>query len=95
MEVWNGVASEGVIVFLQYSWVIGHLLGYVLLGIALGRSRAVPWWAACLIIAALPFQAIAYIAHLGVFQLFSYLLIWVGSIPAALAMLKRTQGEED
>jgi len=60
VEVSNGVSSEGVVIFLQYSWVVGHLLGYVLLGIALGRARAVPLWAACLIVAAIPFQAVAY-----------------------------------
>ncbi|GCE21971.1 hypothetical protein [Dictyobacter kobayashii] len=88
IEVWNGVSSEGVIVFLQYSWVVGHLLGYVLLGIALGRARVVPLWAACLIVAAIPFQAVAYTANQGIFQLLSYALIFIGSVPAALAMLK-------
>lgn len=91
--VWNSVASEGIIVFLQYSWVVGHLLGYVLLGIALGRARAIPLWAACLIVAAIPLQAAAYMANQGLFQLLSYLLIFIGSIPAALAMLKRCAEE--
>ena len=88
LQVWNGVSSEGVIVFLQYSWVVGHLLGYVLLGIALGRARVVPLWAACLIVASIPLQAVAYIASQGIFQLLSYVLIFIGSVPAALTMLK-------
>lgn len=92
--VWNGVASEGVIIFLQYSWVIGHLLGYVLLGTALARARAIPLWAASLIILGIPLQAIAYMAHQGIFQLLSYALIFIGSIPAALAMLNRLQEKE-
>ncbi|HEV2655477.1 MAG TPA: hypothetical protein VGT82_10980 [Ktedonobacteraceae bacterium] len=93
LAVWHGVASEGVIVFLQYSWVVGHLLGYVLLGIALGRARVVPLWAACLIVIAIPFQAVAYIANQGIFQLLSYALIFVGSIPAALVMMKGSEQE--
>lgn len=88
IEVWNSVASEGMVVFLQYSWVVGHLLGYILLGIALGRARAIPLWAAILIVAAIPFQAVAYIANQGIFQLLSYALIFIASVPAALAMLK-------
>ena len=87
--VWNGVSSEGVIVFLQYSWVVGHLLGYVLLGVALMRARTIPLWAASLIILGIPFQAVAYIAHQGIFQLLSYALIFIGSFPAALAMFRR------
>ena len=94
LAVWNGVSSEGVIVFLQYSWVAGHLLGYVLLGLALARARVIPLWAAGLIIFALPFQAVAYIAHLGIFQIISYGLIFFGSLPAALAMLRRTHDNE-
>jgi hypothetical protein len=94
LAVWNGVSSEGVIIFLQYSWVAGHLLGYLLLGIALARGRALPLWAAGLIILGIPFQAIAYMAHQGIFQLISYLLIFVGSIAAALATLKHTPEEK-
>lgn len=91
VAVWNGLSSEGTLVFLQYSWVVGHLLGYVLLGIALGRARAVPLWATSLIIVGIPFQAIAYVANQGIFQLLSYALIFLGSIPAALAMLKGSE----
>ncbi|HLG60994.1 MAG TPA: hypothetical protein VKY19_03610 [Ktedonosporobacter sp.] len=92
--VWSGVASEGVIVFLQYSWVVGHLLGYILLGIALARARTIPLWAAGLIILGIPCQAVAYMTHQGIFQLLSYALIFIGSIPAALAMLSRTYEKE-
>jgi hypothetical protein len=93
VEVWNGVSSEGVIKFLQVSWVVGHLLGYLLLGIALVRARSIPVWAAGLFIIALPFQAAAYILHQGIFQLLSYALIFIGSIPAALTMLKGAEKE--
>ena len=88
VTLWHGFGSEGAIVFLQYSWVVGHILGYILLGIALGRARAIPLWAACLIVAAIPFQAAAYISGQGIYQLISYALIFIGSIPAALTILK-------
>lgn len=83
------VSSEGVIVFLQISWVVGHLLGYLLLGIALIRARAIPLWAAGLIILGLPFQAAAYIARQGIWQLICFALIFIGSVPAAWALLRR------
>jgi hypothetical protein len=64
------------------------LLGYVLLGIALARSRVIPLWAAGLFIVGIPFQMIAYPTRLGILQLICFALIFIGSIPAALAMLK-------
>jgi hypothetical protein len=70
------------------SWVIGHLLGYIIMGIALIRSRAIPLWAAILIIVGIPFQAAGYGTHVSVLQLICFALIFIGSIPAALAMLK-------
>jgi len=80
--------ERGAILFLAGSWVIGHLVGYVLIGIALGRSRAIPLWAAILIIGAIPFQMVAYGANLPVLQDTCFTLIFIGSIPAAFAMLK-------
>lgn len=70
-------------------WVIGHLLGYVLLGIALARARVIPLWAACLIVAAaLLMGPIAYGTGLGLLQVLGYVLVFIGSIPAALVMLR-------
>jgi hypothetical protein len=45
-------------------------------------------WAAILIIVGIPFQAAGYGAHVSVLQLICFALIFIGSIPAALAMLK-------
>src|SRR6266487_6902440 len=87
------VSSQGAIFLLQASWVIGHLLGYVIMGIALIRSRAIPLWAASLFIVGIPFQMAGYGTRLGILQLICFALIFIGSIPAALAMLRRS-GEE-
>ena len=86
VAIWNGVAAEDVIVFLQYSWVVGHLLGYVLLGSALWRARVIPRWAAGLIIIGVPLQMVAYPTHQGLFQHLGFALECIGSIPAARAM---------
>jgi hypothetical protein len=70
-------------------WVVGHQLGYVLLGIALLRARMIPRWAAWLIIVSAPLMGpIAYGTNLGLLQILGYVLVFIGSVPAALAMLK-------
>jgi hypothetical protein len=70
-------------------WVLGHLLGYVLLGIALARARVIPAWAAFLIVIAAPIMGpFAYPTHLGILQVLGYILVFIGSIPAAGVMLK-------
>jgi len=70
-------------------WIIGHLLGYILLGIALARARVIPLWAACLIIGSpLLMGPIAYGTGLGLLQVLGYVLIFIASVPAAFALLK-------
>lgn len=69
-------------------WVIGHLLGYVLLGIALFRARVIPRWASCLIVASAPLMGpIAYGTNIGVVQVLGYVCVFIGSVPAALTTL--------
>lgn len=82
------VFSQGAVVLLAGSWVIGHLLGYIIMGIALIRSRAIPLWAALLFIVGIPFQAAGYAMHVSILQLICFALIFLGSIPAAFAILK-------
>ena len=72
-------------------WVLGHLLAYVLLGIALLRARAVPAWAAWAIILSAPLMGpLAYGSHIGWLQVAGYGLVFVGSLPAAWAMWRQT-----
>jgi hypothetical protein len=81
--------ANWVVFAMHGGWVIGHLLGYVLLGIALLRARAVPRWAAWLfIVSPLLMGPLAYGTGLGLLQVLGYVLVFVGSIPAALATLK-------
>ena len=84
----HSVSSQGAIFLLQASWVVGHLLGYVIMASALIRSRVIPLWAASLFIVGIPFQMAGYGTRLGILQLICFALIFIGSIPAALAMLR-------
>lgn len=89
----NHYNSEWAVVFLFLCWVIGHLLGYVFLGIALARARAIPLWAAWLFVVSVPFQMVGYPAKQGLFQILGFVLVFIASIPAALAMLKMRDAE--
>jgi hypothetical protein len=69
-------------------WVIGHLLGYVLLGIALFRARVIPRWASSLIIAAAPLMGpVAYGTNIGLVQVLGYVCVFAGSVPAAIVTI--------
>jgi hypothetical protein len=68
IQLANAISAEGVIGALQLAWVLGHLLGYTLLGV--------------------PLQALPYPLNLGAFQIAGFLLIFLGSILAALALLR-------
>lgn len=71
-------------------WVIGHLLGYVLIGIALLRARVIPRWAAWLFIVSAPLMGpIAYGVNVGLLQILGFVLVFIASVPAALAMLRK------
>ncbi len=89
----SGVSSEGAVLLLFLTWIIGHLTGYVLLGIALWRGKLVPRWSSALIIAGVPLQIVAYPLHLGLSQQLGFLLVFFGSIPAALAIVKSIRSQ--
>jgi hypothetical protein len=71
-------------------WVLGHLLGYLLLGLALRRAAPVPQWAGTLMVIAVPIMGpVAYGSGLGVLQVGGYLAIALASIPVALTLVRR------
>lgn len=89
LTVGKAYVANWVVLVMHGGWVLGHLFGYVLLGIALLRARVIPRWAAWLIILSpIVMGPIAYGTGLGLLQVLGYGLIFIASIPAALAMLK-------
>jgi hypothetical protein len=71
-------------------WVLGHLLAYVLLGIALARSHEAPRWASWFIVGAAPMRGpLAYGSGQGAFQVLGFLLVFVGSLPVAAALFRQ------
>jgi hypothetical protein len=84
--------DDGVMGYYSAVFLLGTILGPILLGVTLWRARIVPIWAAVLIIISrplifsyLPFQNAFPAVY---FQATTWLLFLIGSLPAALAMLK-------
>jgi hypothetical protein len=81
--------SDPRITMVAIGWVIGHWGGYLLLGIALWRSRKIPRWAAALIIISGPLMGpIAYGVNDGWLQVLGFVTVFIGSLSAARALLR-------
>lgn len=86
----NNFFSMPYVLAIATGWVLGHLLGYVLLGIALYRARAIPRWASVLLILSAPVMGpVAYGTNIGLIQIAGYIMVLVASIPAAVAVMNR------
>jgi hypothetical protein len=73
-------------------WVIGHLLAYVLLGIAFLRTAALPKSSGILVIAAAPIMGpFAYGFKQSGLQILGYLMVSAACVPAARALRARAR----
>jgi hypothetical protein len=84
---------DGVMSYYNVVFNIGSIVGPTLLGIALWRARAIPIWAALLITISRPlvflYPLLPVQWQLGfLVQIPSCLLLFIGSIPAAIAVLR-------
>lgn len=87
--LYDQINADPVMNVLLLMFIIGHLIGPMLLGIALGRTRLIPLWATWALILRVPLQAAGFIAGIGLtMEIFTYGLLLLGSIPIALAWLK-------
>lgn len=90
---WN---SDGVMAYYGIAFGAGTVFGPTLIGLALWRSRAIPVWAAiCLTCSRLPvflFSFVPYHVETAI-VLAGVVLLFIGSMPAALAVLKAPSGE--
>ena len=83
--------GDGVMNYYNLMFALSTVLGPLLLGIALGRARVIPWWAATLlVISRLPVLLFMFVPYhfLIVLLLTGFVLLFIGSIPVALALLK-------
>jgi hypothetical protein len=76
-------------VLMAAGWFFGHMLGYILLALALGRANAIPRWATWLMVIAVPVMGpLAYGTVHGSLQVLGFVLIAVASTPAAVTLLR-------
>lgn len=83
--------NDGVMSYDSAMFLVGTVLGPTLIGIALWRARVVPIWAAILITFGrlLTFLYPFFPGVPGIYiQLLSWVPLFIGSIPAALTMMK-------
>lgn len=79
-------------VLMAAGWFFGHMLGYILLGLALGRAKAIPRWAVWLMVIAVPVMGpLAYGTVQGSLQVLGFVLIAVASLPVAATVLRQRQ----
>jgi len=91
---WN---NDGIMAYYGIMFGLGTVFGPTLLGIALWRSRAIPVWAAiCLTFSRLPvflFPFVSYHVESAI-VLAGVVLLFIGSIPAALAVLSAPRNDK-
>lgn len=88
----SGFAAVGGII-----WLIGHIVGMILIGIALGRAGIIKWWAATALMVSQPFHFIAAVVIPS--RLLDVTLGWglttLVSLMVSIAILKMDNGQWD
>src|SRR5207237_1705616 len=90
---WN---TDGVMTFYGIMFGLGTVFGPTLIGIALWRSRAIPVWAAlCFTFSRLPVFLFLFVPYqvATAIVLAGVVLLFIGSVPAALAVLRARRNE--
>jgi hypothetical protein len=84
-ELWDRFSTDPVMGGYLIVYIVGHLVAYVLLGIALRRAGVIPRWAAWSMIASSPLTIAAFILPGGprVIGSVALTLLVLGSLPAA------------
>lgn len=86
-QVWTQFNGSGTSTYL-YIFIIGHLFGPLLLGIALTRARAIPRWSPILIAVSIPLHILAFVTGIWYVDPIAYALLAIALIPAARAALR-------
>lgn len=91
-SLWATFNGDTVMTTFLLIYIVGHLLSAVLIGLLLGRLRIIPAWAAWAFALTSPLTIVIFPVHaVAVQEALKYLicvLLIVGAVPAALAMLK-------
>ena len=85
--MWKQFNGSGTSTYL-YIFIIGHLVGPLLLGMALARARAIPRWSPIVIAVSIPLHILAFVTGTWYVDPIAYALLAVALIPAARAALR-------
>lgn len=87
VDLWQRFTTDPVINTYLVLYAAGHLVAYVLLGLALRRARVVPAWSAWLMIASSPVTVVGFaVPALKTLIYAGVIAVFVASIPAAHAL---------
>jgi len=94
--LWERFNADPLMSAYLYTYVLGHLLSAILLGIMLGRARLIPRWAAWALALTSPVTILAFPTQNPILGILVLVLLVIGIFPAAYTMLKfsRSEGEQ-
>jgi hypothetical protein len=84
-DVWSNSGAVNVYTTL---FVVGHLVGTILLGAALWRARAIPRWAAAAIGVSMPLHLVAFLSSVTALDIAAYALLLAGFGACAVRVLR-------
>lgn len=86
--LWERFNADPLMSAYLYTYILGHLLSAVLLGIMLGRARLVPLWSAWALALSSPITILAFPTKSPILGILFLALLAIGVLPAAYTMLK-------
>ncbi len=94
VALWDRFNTDPIISTYLYIFILGMLIGPLLLGIGLGRTGVIPAWATWALILRAPIQVAGFLTHIGLsIEFVTFGLLLIGSIPVALALLTSSDAE--
>lgn len=94
-SIWSYFMSNPAIVIMTLIFVVGHLVGTAMLGIALWRVLAIRLWAASAIVAGDLGHLVTHIIGSRSLDVTAFALLAVGCVPAARAILRTPDDQWD
>ncbi|MFE3034707.1 hypothetical protein ACFXKY_24065 [Streptomyces canus] len=92
VRVADGVNALAVVNGPILYFVVAHVLGAILLGVALLRGRVVPAWAAWLLILSMPLNVVGYVIGVAPLTALSFVMAAVAFACAGLALVRQGTG---